>query len=234
MTRNLIATAILIGTASLGMGAYAQTTSNAVPTRSTGVPTTSPGVPTSSTGVPTSTNDAPANTLGTLHRDVHQQQRIEDGLQNGTITTRESAELERNQARINELQSKAMHNGSLSPTERSELDRLQDHQSRAIKQANVNGVNGNPMSASSQRAQSEVQRNISQQTRIQEGVHDNSLTEREAGHLEAGQARSDAHQYEVGRDGKISAQQAQQMKEQDNRQSEHIYGAKRDRQQGHR
>jgi len=227
MTRNLIATAILIGTTSLGMGAYAQTTSNAVPTPSTGIVTPV-------TGTPTPSNDPPANTLGTLHRDVHQQQRIENGLQNGTITTRESAELERNQARINELQSKAMRNGSLSPTERSELDRLQDKQSRAIKDAHANGVNGNPMSASSQRAQSEVQRNINQQTRIQEGVHDNSLTEREASHLEGGQARSDMHQYQVGRDGKITERQAQQMKEQDNRQSEHIYGAKRDRQQGHR
>ena len=127
-----------------------------------------------------------------------------------------------------------MRNGSLSPTERAELDRLQDRQSHAIQAAKSNNTTGNPNSASSQRAQAEVQRNVYQQQRIQNGVHDNSLSEREAGHLEGGQARSDMHQYEVGRDGHVTAHQAENMKEQDDRQSEKVRNAKHDRQQGHR
>jgi hypothetical protein len=222
MNRTLIATAILIGATTLGLSANAQTTT-ANPT-----PTATP--PVTSTG---GGSDMAPNTPTTLNRDVNQQSRIEQGLQNGTITTRESAELERNQARINALQSKSMH-GGLSTTERAELDHLQDHQSHAIRKANANGVNGNPMSGSSQRAQAEVQRNISQQQRIQEGVRDNSLTNKEASRLEAGQARSDMHQYNAGKDGKIGENQAENMKEQDNRQSDKIYKQRHDNKEGHR
>jgi hypothetical protein len=202
MNRNLIATAVLAGAASLASAAFAQPT----------------------------TNPAPAGTQGTLERDIHQQERIQEGLQNGSITTRESAELQRDEARISALQSQAMRNGKLSPTEQAELTRLQDRTSRRIKQATNNGVNGNPMSASSQREQTNVQRNINQQERIQSGVHDGSLTAHEAARMEHGQARSSAHEYAVGRDGQIGASQQESMKQQDNHMSERIYTQKRDQQ----
>jgi hypothetical protein len=230
MNRTLIATAVLLGATTVSLGAFAQTLTNAVPTTTNSVPTTTSG-PTTPSG-PTS-NPAPEGTLGTLHRDIHQQERIQEGLQNGSITTRESAQLARDEARVSALQSQAMRNGRLSASEQAELTRLQDRTSRHIKQATNNGVDGNPMSASSQRAQTNVQRNINQQERIQSGVHDGTLTAHEAARMEHGQARSSAHEYMVGRDGRIGESQAATMKRQDNHMSSRIYTQRRDEQHRH-
>jgi hypothetical protein len=255
MNRSLIATAILIGATTLGLTAHAQTTVPPAPTVTptpTGVPvqstgggitsstgggiksTTGGGITSTGGGSTGGTPASPPKVPGTVHRDEHQQQRIENGLQNGTITTREGAELEQNQARINQLQAKDMQSGSLSSSERQELDRLQNQQSRAIAAAHSNGVNGNPMSASSQREQAAVQRNINQQNRIQEGVHDNSLSTQEAGRLEAAQGRADQHEYNAGRDGKVTAHEGQSMQQQDNRHGQHIYKQRHDKQEGKR
>ena len=205
MNRTLIATVALVGATCLGTGAWAQPTSN----------------------------PAPDGSQGTLHRDIHQQERIEQGLQDGTITTRESAELERDQARVNELQSRALRNGTPSPSEQSELHRLQDRTSRDIHQAVDNGVNGNPMSASSQRAQADVQRNINQQERIRNGIHDGSLTAREASRMEYGQSRLDQREYAMGRDGHIGAYQQHSLQRQDNAMSSRIYSQRHDQQHRH-
>ncbi len=205
MNRTVIATAILLGATSLSLGAFAQAT----------------------------TNPAPAGTQGTLDRDVHQQQRIEQGLQNGTITTREGAELERDEARVDRMQSRDMSNGSLSASEQSRLNAAQDRVSRDIHQATTNGVNGNPMSASSQRMQTDVQRNINQEDRIADGVHDGSLTAHEASRMERGESRIDSREYAAGRNGRISAREQTGLKREDNRQSQRIYNQRHDQQHRH-
>ena len=107
---------------------------------------------------------AQTNAATTTGRDVKQEQRIENGLQNGTITTRENAALQRDEAHVIRLQAKDMKNGSLSPAEAAELTAAQNKTSRDIATAKNNGVDGNPLSASSQRAQADTQRNINQQT----------------------------------------------------------------------
>ena len=119
---------------------------------------------------------AQTNAATTTERDVKQEQRIENGLQNGTITTRENAALQRDEAHVDRLQAKDMKNGSLSPAEKAQLTAAQNKTSRDIATAKNNGVDGNPLSASSQRAQADTQRNINQQTRINAGVKDGSLT----------------------------------------------------------
>jgi hypothetical protein len=103
----------------------------------------------------------------TVQRDVNQEKRIEQGLQNGTITTREAALLQRDESRVDKLQAQALKDGKLSDAERAKLNAAQNKTSRDIATATDNGVNGNPLSASSQRAQADVQRNINQQQRVQ-------------------------------------------------------------------
>ena len=205
MTRTLIATAALVGAATLSVGAFAQAT----------------------------TNPAPTGTQGTLDRDIHQQQRIEQGLQNGTITTRENAELQRDEARVDRLQARDMRNGSLSAAEQSRLAAAQDRLSADIHDAKRNGVDGNPLSASSQRAQAEVQRNLNQQQRIETGVHNGTLTAHEASRLEHGQANDGRREYAVGRDGRIGAWQQRGLQAQETRQSGRIYAQKHDQQHRH-
>jgi len=51
--------------------------------------------------------------------------------------------------------------------------------------------------------QADVQRNINQQQRIEQGVKSGALTTREAGRLERGQARVDSAEARAGADGHV-------------------------------
>ena len=68
-------------------------------------------------------------------RQAVQQRRIAEGLEHGTLTPREAANLEKQEARINTLEAKARNSGGgLSPKERAELDRLLNAESHRIYQ----------------------------------------------------------------------------------------------------
>lgn len=166
----------------------------------------------------------------TTQRDANQQQRIENGLQSGSITTRENSELQRDETHVDRLQSKDMANGSLSPTEKAHLNAAQNKTSRDITAAKTNGINGNPLSASSQRAQADTQRNVNQQTRIAHGVEDGSLTRHEASNLERGQSNVDAREARAGANGHVGAAEQRRIVRADKRQSAHIYHQRHDAQ----
>ena len=102
--------------------------------------------------------DVEQNTAAEVQRNVNQQQRIEQGPQSGQLSTREAAGLERGQARIEKLEANANRDGTLTPAEKA--------------QARTNERTGNPDSASSKRMQADVQRNVNQQKRIEQGVQD--------------------------------------------------------------
>ena len=173
---------------------------------------------------------AQTNAATTTQRDVNQEQRIENGLQNGTITTRENAELQRDEAHVDKLQAKDLKNGSLSPAEKAQLTAAQNKTSRDIHTATTNGINGNPLSASSQRAQADTQRNINQQQRINNGVKDGSLTNHEASKLERGQAHVDSREARAGANGNVSAAEQRRIARADNRQSARIHRQRHDAQ----
>ncbi len=166
---------------------------------------------------------AQTNAANTTQRDVNQQQRIENGLQNGTITTRENAELQRDEAHVDKLQAKDMKNGPMTDAEKAQLKAAQDKTSRDIHEAKTNGINGNPLSASSQRAQADTQRNINQEQRINNGVRDGSLTDHEAASLERGQSHVDKREARAGANGNVSAGEQRRIARADNRQSARIY-----------
>src|SRR5882762_9363129 len=138
---------------------------------------------------------------GTIQRDVNQQQRIEQGLKSGQLTTREAARLEREEARVERDQARALSDGKLTPAEKARITREQNKVSRDIYREKHDAQTGNPNSASSQRMQADVQRNINQQKRIDQGVASGQLTNREAGRLEGGQAKADRTQARAGADG---------------------------------
>ncbi len=173
---------------------------------------------------------AQTNAANTTQRDVNQETRIENGLQNGTITTRENSELQRDEAHVDKLQAKDLKNGSLSPAEKAQLTAAQNKTSRDIHTATSNGINGNPLSASSQRAQADTQRNINQQQRINNGVKDGSLTNHEASKLERGQSHVDAREARAGANGHISAGEQRRIARADNRQSARIHRERHDAQ----
>lgn len=202
MKRNLVISAFLLGAS---LGAFAQ---DVAPTAA-----------------------ASTSTPETVQRDVNQDRRIETGLKNGSLTTGEAARLERDQSRIDRLQAKALNDGHLSPAERQQLTAAQNRASHHINAAEGNAAHGNPASASSQRMQADVQRNLNQDKRIEAGIQNGSLTNREVAATERGQASVAHQEFEAGRDGHVGAAEQQRIQHRENNQSRQIHQQKHDGQE---
>src|SRR5262245_27227832 len=76
-------------------------------------------------------------------RDVNQQERIEQGLKAGQLSTREAGRLEREQQHIEKMEARDLRNGSLSPAEQARLNAAQNRASRDIYRLKHNTVEGN-------------------------------------------------------------------------------------------
>ena len=165
-----------------------------------------------------------AQTVGSeTQRDINQENRIEQGLKSGQLSTGEAAKLEKGEAKIDRMESNALKNGNLSPQEAARIQRAQNQESQAINQAKHNDVTGNPNSASSQRMQADVQRNINQQNRIEQGVQSGQVTNKEASQLERGQARVNRAEARAGADGHVNGREQARIQNRENNQSQHIY-----------
>lgn len=169
---------------------------------------------------------AQTNAANTVQRDVNQQTRIENGLKDGSLTTREAGRLEREESQLDRLQARDLKDGKLGPRERAQLRQAQNRASRDIQAAETNGAKGNPESTSSERMQADVQRNINQEKRIAQGVQSGSLTNREAARLERGQARADRKEAQAARDGHVGKHEQAAIQGKENRQSEEIFEKK--------
>ena len=155
-------------------------------------------------------------------RDATQQERIEQGLQSGQLSTREAGSLERDQQRIDRTQARDMRDGSLSPQEKARIQHEQNQASRDIYRDKHNAVHGNPNSASSQRLQADVQRNANQQQRVANGVKSGQLTNQEASHLEAGQKRESRNEANAAANGHVGPREQAHIQGRENHQSERI------------
>ena len=166
-----------------------------------------------------------------VQRDVNQQNRIEQGLQSGQLNTKEASQLERGEARIDRMESNALKDGSLSQQEANKIQRVQNQESASINRLKHNEATGNPDSASSQRMQADVQRNVNQQTRIEQGVQSGQLTNKEVSHLEGGQARVAKTEARAGADGHVSASEQRRIQNKESKQSRHIFNNKHNNRQ---
>ena len=170
---------------------------------------------------------AVAQTTGsTVQRDVNQQNRIEQGLQSGELTTREAGQLERQEANVERMQSNALKDGSLSPAEKARLQRAQNKVSSDIYRDKHNAALGSPNSASSKRMQADVQRNAKQQARIEQGVQSGALTNRDAASHERGQAHVDRTESRAAADGHVGPVEQASIQARENHQSNRIYRKK--------
>jgi hypothetical protein len=159
-------------------------------------------------------------------RDVNQQQRIEQGLQSGQLNTKEAGRLEREQQHIDRMQAHDMKDGEISAAEQARLTKAQNAASASIYKQKHDVQTGNPNSASSQRMQADVQRNVNQQQRIQNGMENGSLTNREASRLEASQARTDRRIANSAADGHVGAREQAGVRRSENRDSRQVYRKK--------
>src|SRR5262249_10196950 len=119
---------------------------------------------------------ATAQTTGSeVQRDVNQQQRIEQGLKSGSLNTREASSVEKGEARSEKMEANPEKDGKLWPAEKGRIQRAQNQENPDINRMENNAAKGNPNSASSQRMQADVQRNVNQERRIEQGVKSGQL-----------------------------------------------------------
>jgi hypothetical protein len=160
-------------------------------------------------------------------RDANQQERIEQGLQSGELSTREAGQLERDEQRLERTQARDLKSGgALTPQEQAQITHQQNQVSRDIYQGKHNAVTGNPASASSQRLQADVQRNANQQQRIANGIDNGTLTNKEAGRLEGGQARVNRNEANAAANGHVGAGEQARIQGRENNQSKRVYNKK--------
>lgn len=160
---------------------------------------------------------------GAVQRDVNQQQRIEQGLQSGQLSTKEASQLEHQEAHVDKLEQKDLRNGTMSAQEQAQLNAAQNKVSQDIHADKHNAVTGNPASASSQRMQADVQRDVNQQQRVENGVQNGTLTNKEVGKLERGQKHVDNAEAAAGANGHVSANEQAHIQNRENNQSAHIH-----------
>jgi hypothetical protein len=156
-------------------------------------------------------------------RNVNQQQRIENGLESGQLNTREAAGLEKQQAHIEHLEAKGLKDGTLSPAEQARINAAENRASRDIHEQKHDGQLGNPDSASSRRMQADVQRNVNQQERINQGIENGSLNNHEVARVERDQAHVNRQEARAGRDGHVGAGETRRIQAHENAQSRRIY-----------
>lgn len=65
-------------------------------------------------------------------RQVNQERRIQQGVQSGSLTTREAARLEHGQNHLQAMEDRAKADDKVTPHERAKLQRAENRQSRRI------------------------------------------------------------------------------------------------------
>lgn len=172
-----------------------------------------------------------AQTAGTeVQRNLNQQERIEQGLKSGQLTTREASRLEREESQLSKEQARAMKDGKLTDAEKARIQRDQNRVSQDIYRQKHDAQTGNPNSASSQRMQADVQRNINQQQRVEQGIKSGELNNREVAKLERGQSRVEKKEARAGADNHVGAHEQKRVQHAENHQSNRIYREKHDKQ----
>ncbi|HEX7111881.1 MAG TPA: hypothetical protein VF216_05510 [Mizugakiibacter sp.] len=171
------------------------------------------------------------NASSETQRNVDQQQRIEQGLQSGQLTTREAAGLEQGEAHVDRVEQRDLRDGSLSARDQAQIQRAQNRESAAIYRQKHDTQTGNPASISSQRMQADVQRNLDQQQRIHDGAANGTLTDREVAHLQGREAHASHLDARAGANGRVGAREQAHIQHTDNRDSRRIHRQKHDGQQ---
>ena len=163
-----------------------------------------------------------ADAAAAVQRDANQQQRIEQGLQSGQLSTKEAGKLEGQEKRIDKMEARDMKNGTVSAKEQAKINAAQNRESAAITADKHNDVKGNPASKSSERMQADVQRNVNQENRIENGLQSGQLNNKQAGSLERGQAHVDAKESAAAANGHVSAKEQASIQHSENHQSRRI------------
>ncbi|MGA9755493.1 MAG: hypothetical protein WBV23_10165 [Desulfobaccales bacterium] len=177
-------------------------------------------------------------------REAYQQQRIQQGIDNGSLTSGEAGRLENEQARIQATEDRMKADGNLSPRERERLSQMQNRASQDINRLENNnrtaGGGGNYPYGWSGHTNSGWggqnyggrgdntydpridRREAYQQQRIQQGINNGSLTPGEARYLKREQGRIDRAEDRMKADGNLSPQERLRLSQMQNRAGQDI------------
>jgi hypothetical protein len=154
-------------------------------------------------------------------REVNQQKRIGNGVENGSLTARETSRLEKQEAGINKEESKMKSDGNFTAAERARITRQQNAMSRRIyaqkHDAQHQAAARNEVSA----------RQRLQQERIGQGIKSGSLTAGETAKLEHNEAKLNREvRHDRASGGGLSADEKAKINAQQNKMSKRIYAKK--------
>ena len=169
--------------------------------------------------------EAPVNQ--DVQRNVNQQQRIDNGIKDGQLTTREAAQLEQGQAHVDRMEQRDLKKGPLTSQEQAQIQHAENVQSRDIYRDAHNGRTQNPDSVSSRRMAADVQRNVNQEKRIDQGVRSGSLNDRQVANLQGREAHVDHLEHNAGANGHVSRGEQRHIQHTENRDSRAIHRQKK-------
>jgi hypothetical protein len=136
------------------------------------------------------------------------------------------SKFQRNEQHEHRMEANDLKNGSMTATQQERLNAAEAKTSSAIYADKHSATTGNPNSASSERMQTDVQRNVDQQQRIANGMQSGALTNKEAESAERGQVHVDRREANAAANGHVSAAEQGRIQRAQNRQSNHIYNLK--------
>jgi hypothetical protein len=171
---------------------------------------------------------------GIQQRMQNQQQRIDQGINSGQLTPREAGKLEAEEARIRQDELRMKSDGNLTPAERQRLNRELDKSSGDIyrQKHDAQTANAGQGGAGGDVNDPKIQQRMqNQEQRIQQGVNSGTLTPKEAGKLEAREAKIRQDEARMKSDGKLTAKERQKLNKELDHASDRIYKQKHDRQQ---
>jgi CRISPR/Cas system-associated endoribonuclease Cas2 len=170
---------------------------------------------------------------GIQQRMQNQEQRIDQGVSSGALTPKEAGKLEAEQAKIRQTEQRMKSDGQLTPNERQKLNNMQDRSSQYIynqkhdaQTANV-GQGGAGVNVNDPNIQQRMQ---NQERRIQQGVNSGQLTPKEAGRLQAREAKIKQDEARMKSDGQLTAKERKKLNKELDNASDRIYKQKHDRQ----
>jgi len=154
-------------------------------------------------------------------REVNQQKRIGEGVENGSLNARETTRLEKQEAAIDKQESKMKSDGHFTAAERAKITREQNATSRRIYRQKHDAQTQPAVHGEVSARQRE------QQKRIGEGIENGSLKAGEAANLEHKEAKLNG---EVRRDrmsgGGLSAGEKAKINARQNKMSKQIFNKK--------
>lgn len=143
-------------------------------------------------------------------REQRQQQRIADGIQDGSLSSGEAARIERRESRINRDEARAKADGVVTRRERARLNRELNSTSREIRRDRRITPNID-------------QREQNQQNRISNGVKNGSITSGEAARLERDETKIQRDEAAAKADGVVTSREQRKLDRELNHTSREIH-----------